>query len=310
VVTITGLAAAVLLIWNGDVMGASGLVSSVLLRSKKALTEPATAWKVIFLSIFLLLSNLALAPHFTDDERLGNDPSVPIVSIYGYLLGGFFVGFGTRLGNGCTTGHGICGMARLSTRSIIAVATFMGSAFCTALVVTPDNKVFANDTAWLRTEIAPVLYQAWLGLGVSLILVLPTLYSIYNLLFVKRKEDGEASSLDITPTMDLKAPELNNEIEISSVYGAVEKNDADDSNSTDPVSLSCHLNDDINDRECIRKVFSAIVSACLFATGLVVSGTVLPSKISGFLNLFTIPMGTYDPTLLTVMIGGCIVSML
>jgi uncharacterized membrane protein YedE/YeeE len=82
-------------------------------------------WKLVFLSTFLMLSNTVIGAYFTNDERLGNDPSIPVISVYGYLLGGAFVGFGTRLGNGCTTGHGLCGLARLSKRSIVVVLTFM-----------------------------------------------------------------------------------------------------------------------------------------------------------------------------------------
>ena len=50
----------------------------------------------------------------------------------GFILGGFCVGFGTRLGNGCTTGHGICGLARLSTRSLVGVLTFMATGVLSA----------------------------------------------------------------------------------------------------------------------------------------------------------------------------------
>jgi uncharacterized protein len=311
VLSYIGLSAAVLLIWSGEIMGASNLVSSVLLRPKKALTDPCMAWKMIFLSIFLLLSNLALAPFFTDDERLGNDPSIPVVSIYGYILGGFFVGFGTRLGNGCTTGHGICGMARLSKRSIVAVATFMGSAFATAQVMAPDNNLFANGTAWLRTDTAPVLYNPWLGLSVSMILVVPTICAIYNLFFVKKDEAVDTVETTLEMNKDLEASELNSDADQSTPYGTLEKKDAEGSTSTvEASSVPCESEDECDEKDNVRKVFTAFVSSCLFATGLAVSGMVLPSKISGFLILFTIPKGTYDPTLLTVMIGGCIVSML
>jgi hypothetical protein len=51
------------------------------------------------------------------------------------VLGGLLVGFGSRLGSGCTSGHGLCGLARLSPRSLVAVATFMGSAMITVFVL-------------------------------------------------------------------------------------------------------------------------------------------------------------------------------
>lgn len=50
----------------------------------------------------------------------------------GSCLSGFFVGFGTKMGNGCTSGHGVCGLPRLSIRSFVAVCTFMGMGFITA----------------------------------------------------------------------------------------------------------------------------------------------------------------------------------
>ena len=91
-----GLSAGLLLLVSGDILGASGLVSSSLLTPRKTLTDPSLTWKLVFLSTFLLFSNVILGQHFTNDTRLGNDPSIPVVSIYGYLLGGLFVGFGTR----------------------------------------------------------------------------------------------------------------------------------------------------------------------------------------------------------------------
>ena len=51
------------------------------------------------------------------------------------ILGGLLVGFGTRLANGCTSGHGVCGLARLSPRSLAATATFMAAGFLTVFVV-------------------------------------------------------------------------------------------------------------------------------------------------------------------------------
>ncbi|HET8883813.1 MAG TPA: YeeE/YedE thiosulfate transporter family protein, partial [Solimonas sp.] len=53
----------------------------------------------------------------------------------GMLIGGLLVGFGTRLGNGCTSGHGVCGLARLSSRSLVAVLVFMGVAMLTVFVI-------------------------------------------------------------------------------------------------------------------------------------------------------------------------------
>ncbi len=62
----------------------------------------------------------------------GGVPEATAVPVWQLLLGGFFVGYGARLGNGCTSGHGICGLGSLSLPSLLAVLTFMATAFLTA----------------------------------------------------------------------------------------------------------------------------------------------------------------------------------
>ncbi|MFN7497352.1 MAG: YeeE/YedE family protein, partial [Hyphomonadaceae bacterium] len=57
------------------------------------------------------------------------------VSIWPLIIGGLLVGFGTRLGSGCTSGHGVCGMSRLSPRSLVATALFMASGFVTVALL-------------------------------------------------------------------------------------------------------------------------------------------------------------------------------
>ena len=56
-----------------------------------------------------------------------NDSSVARLNTYGWILGGFLVGFGTRMGNGCTSGHAICGLPRLAARSVAACLSFVGA---------------------------------------------------------------------------------------------------------------------------------------------------------------------------------------
>jgi len=73
-------------------------------------------------------------------EMYKSTSSIPFVSDIGYAISGFLVGFGSRLGNGCTSGHGICGLARLSKRSFAAVIAFMATGIVTASFC-PDNSV-------------------------------------------------------------------------------------------------------------------------------------------------------------------------
>ncbi len=109
-----GLASIVILKAHGRVAGVSGIVGSLL--------RPASGdvgWRAAFGAGLLLAGVLAawLAPDALAIE------GVP--GVWGVIASGLLVGFGTRLGNGCTSGHGVCGVSRLSRRSIAATMTFM-----------------------------------------------------------------------------------------------------------------------------------------------------------------------------------------
>ncbi|MEY0765466.1 MULTISPECIES: YeeE/YedE family protein [Providencia] len=114
-----GLAAAILLVFNGRIAGISGILGGLLKP-----TKGDTAWKVAF--IIGLMSAPMLFTWLVYTPEVNIATSTPIL-----VLAGLFVGFGSRLGSGCTSGHGICGMARLSRRSIVAVLLFMIVAFVT-----------------------------------------------------------------------------------------------------------------------------------------------------------------------------------
>lgn len=118
-----GLAAALLLLLNGRVTGISGILGD-LLRFKAG----DTAWRVAF------IGGLVAAPLLW--QQFAPLPQVRIDAGTGLLAAaGFIVGIGTRYGAGCTSGHGVCGIARLSPRSIIATLVFMGAGFATVFIV-------------------------------------------------------------------------------------------------------------------------------------------------------------------------------
>jgi uncharacterized protein len=118
-----GLAAALMLLLNGRVAGISGIVGGLL-----TLRLRDTAWRAAFVAGLVIG---ALAYLSTADQTT---PVRVITSLPAILVGGLLVGFGTRLGSGCTSGHGLCGMARLSGRSVAATATFFGVAMLTVFV--------------------------------------------------------------------------------------------------------------------------------------------------------------------------------
>ncbi|MBD2426010.1 YeeE/YedE family protein [Phormidium sp. FACHB-1136] len=117
-----GLSATVLLAFNGRIAGISGMVNGVMTFAS------AESWRWIFLAGMLgggAVYEYVLAPKPT--PTYGFTPITMIIA-------GFLVGFGTRMGNGCTSGHGVCGLGRLSVRSLVAVISFMVAGFVTVFV--------------------------------------------------------------------------------------------------------------------------------------------------------------------------------
>ncbi|MHB1217277.1 MAG: YeeE/YedE family protein [Alphaproteobacteria bacterium] len=118
-----GIAAGLFVLLNGRIAGISGIVGG-LLRAARG----DVAWRIAF------LAGLLAAPLL---YSLADAPPVPRIDAgYGALvLAGLLVGLGTRYGSGCTSGHGVCGLSRLSPRSLAATGTFMAAGFATVFVV-------------------------------------------------------------------------------------------------------------------------------------------------------------------------------
>jgi uncharacterized protein len=119
-----GMSAVLLMYYHGRIAGMTGILGGVI---------PPIArdwqWRAAF------LGGAVLAPVIYISAFNGTvDFAVP-VSMLALLAGGFLVGVGVTFGNGCPSGHGVCGISRLSTRSIIATMTFMATAFATVYVL-------------------------------------------------------------------------------------------------------------------------------------------------------------------------------
>jgi len=121
-------------------MGASGIASSLILDTRNTVKSSINQWKIAYLASVLLTTKFYLL-YFTNhaliDPSLGFNLNVPKVSALGHIISGFLVGFGTKLGNGCTTGHGICGLARFSLRSLVGVVTFMATGVFAGTMCSP-----------------------------------------------------------------------------------------------------------------------------------------------------------------------------
>lgn len=120
-----GLAASLLFAFNGRIAGVSGVLGSLVLDRKGG----DTPWRGLFL-IGLILGALLVALLRPD---LAQSPLQ--TGWVGTIAAGLIVGFGTRMGSGCTSGHGVCGIARLSRRSLIATMTFMAAGVVTVFVM-------------------------------------------------------------------------------------------------------------------------------------------------------------------------------
>ena len=119
-----GSATALVLLLSGRIAGISGLAATA---SRVASSGPPWSEAAAFI-VGLPIGAAACAAFVREPDILVT--TSPIVLV----VAGLLVGFGTRLGSGCTSGHGVCGLARLSPRSIAATATFMGAAVVTVLV--------------------------------------------------------------------------------------------------------------------------------------------------------------------------------
>lgn len=119
---IIGVAAVLFALFNGRVAGISGLVGGLLRPS-----FPDWTWRAAFVA-GLILAPIACGVFWRLPD-LVIDAGYPTL-----IIAGILVGIGTRYSSGCTSGHGVCGMSRLSPRSVVATLTFMAAGFATAFV--------------------------------------------------------------------------------------------------------------------------------------------------------------------------------
>jgi uncharacterized protein len=111
-----GMASLIMLVFNGRIAGISGILGGIMNDPKSA-----EAWRWAFVGSMVLTGVvLAFAMPTRFPETLPR--STPLI-----LAAGLFVGVGTRMGSGCTSGHGVCGIGRLSPRSLAATGTFMAT---------------------------------------------------------------------------------------------------------------------------------------------------------------------------------------
>lgn len=122
---IIGISATLMLLFNGRIAGISGISKGILTN-----TGHERHWRAVF--ILGIILGGALIVWLNPD----NTAKVTQASVLQMAIGGLIVGFGTAMGTGCTSGHGVCGLGRRSVRSLGSVVTFMAMGFMTMFIMT------------------------------------------------------------------------------------------------------------------------------------------------------------------------------
>lgn len=120
---VLGLASAMFILFNGRVLGISGIVGGLLRPKTRDIV-----WRLSFLLGMLVAPSLYVA--FIGPMQASIDASWAMV-----IVAGLLVGIGTRYGSGCTSGHGVCGLSRMSPRSLVATLSFMAAGFITVFLL-------------------------------------------------------------------------------------------------------------------------------------------------------------------------------
>jgi len=123
---VLGLASAIFILFNGRILGISGILGGLMTPRMGDV-----GWRLAF------LLGMGAAPAVFTRMAPADFLSAPRIDAgYGLVVvAGLLVGLGTRYGSGCTSGHGVCGLSRLSPRSLVATLSFMGAGFATVFVV-------------------------------------------------------------------------------------------------------------------------------------------------------------------------------
>lgn len=110
-----GIASAILMAFNGKIFGISGIIGGIIKPEKGE-----TPWRIVAVVSMILGAFIMHKIEGTPEQM--HTVKTPVL-----IIGGLLMGYGARLGSGCTSGHGVCGLSRLSVRSLISTLTFMGS---------------------------------------------------------------------------------------------------------------------------------------------------------------------------------------
>jgi uncharacterized protein len=332
---IIGAATSFHLATNGRVTGISGILHGSLGRvwsseMRARAHNRAQRWKLMF-SSGLLSGGIGL--YHLHPETYGPQATalaqqaaqamehIPVSTVAAAATAGALVGFGTRLGNGCTSGHGVCGLARMSKRSLAAVCTFMGTAFATSYaknhVPAIRDVVYSNvppdmvhESEAISTSLLDTIQQeSSVYLSEIDMLMQSGAAAMHQLPFADMTITGIAATMAGYALLNFKK---DVRAEVQSMSGtATEKTVIADDVEAAPQSLSQAKETSTSNEETVRvlssirarEMISTYISGAVFSLGLGISGMLNPTKIADFLDVFG-PTG-WDPSLMCVM-GGAV----
>lgn len=282
---ILAASASTLLLLGGQITGISGFVNTFAIKEGR---HHPVSWRGLYISALAGTGLLAALLGY-GDKAFGQVTLKPWVS----AIAGLAVGVGTRLANGCTSGHGLCGLPRLSVRSLVATCSFMASGMMMASFV--RNVPAVRDVLFAKAPIAlsdilPAALAKSVGttnvpaaalLAVASVLAVPVVRLALN--FAGRISDSFSKA----------ASKKSEEKEATAV---VITQHASSQHAMHMPSLGA----------------AALALACggTFATGLIVSGMTNPTVVQSFLDPFGSYFGGWNPTLAFVMGAGVLVNLL
>ncbi|GAQ81913.1 hypothetical protein KFL_000940220 [Klebsormidium nitens] len=285
-----GIATSLHLALNGRITGASGIIRGAFFG------DAGATWKRAFLGG---VGVAAVAWELLQPQVYG---SLPYKGLVPAVLAGMLVGAGTKLANGCTSGHGVCGLPRLSPRSFVAVATFMATGAATAIAATRTNGFGLGDKVAVAHEKWPIITAIYgaASLAVPAAVLAPALTERARRSGAENKKEKEPSTAEPPAS--------------SGEGGATRRKGARaESESASAEAYKVPGGRTGPSGETPETLFVSFVCGLLFGTALAVGRMTNPAKVINFLNVAAAwdkRQGGWDPSLGLLMCAAVLFNLI
>ena len=283
------VSSSLLLFLTGRHAGMSGIIGALTSLSLLPLFETAYVLGLLCAGAFLLL--------VTPSSAVIGENNSPALHWLACILGGLAIGFGTRLGSGCTSGHGIVGLARLSPRSLVAVMVFFGTGIVTAGI---SRASFLRGTLYgAEAQLPPPLGTFSWSLSSNMYIV-PLIVAIAASILLHFAVAAYRSTIGAPSQPTSQIPSTPND-HIPSTPNDVKESPAPSPTATDTLAASISVQQPQQQSlvTSLPSLFAAWVCGLCFGLSLGLSGMLDPSKVLRFLDI--LGDGGWDPQLILVM---------